>query len=189
MYLKNNLIFLIFFIFSCQPIEVISPLDIDYSKFEKISINAKELSIKIKYKSIFSDDNIEDQIDNPPIKIIKNWINENIIYFGNQNKLIINIFDASILKKEIENVNAKKYEEKTIFHYKISFLVEYELYDDDNYLLANATVESSRSTTSQKYISLNETEVIINELLNRSLRDFIKETKSVTNLYMREYIQ
>ena len=50
-------------------------------------------------------------------------------------------------KKEIDNVNAKKYEEKTIFKYDV-FLVEYELYDS-NYLIANTTVESSRSTTSQ----------------------------------------
>ena len=33
------------------------------------------------------------------------------------------------------------------------------LYDDNNFLIANATVETSRSTTSQKYISLNEREI------------------------------
>ena len=50
-------------------------------------------------------------------------------------------------------------------------------------------VESSRSTTSQKYISLNETELIINDLLNEALKDFVNETKSMINLYMREYLK
>ena len=67
---------------------------------------------------------------------------------------------------------AKKYEEKTIYLYEVFFLVEYELYDAAGYLLANTTVESSRSTTSQKFISLNETELIIYDVINKSLLDF-----------------
>ena len=189
MYLKNSFICIIFFVFSCQPVEIISPVEFDNSRLQKISINANELSINIKYKSIFSEENIEDQVSNPPLKIIQSWANDNIKYFGNKNKFIINILEASIFKKEIDNIDAKKYEEKTIFQYDVFYLVEYELYDDNNYLLANAMVESSRSTTSQKYISLNETELIINDLLNEALKDFVNETKSMINLYMREYLK
>ena len=68
-------------------------------------------------------------------------------------------------------------------------MVEYELFDDNDFLLANATVETSRSTTSKKYISLNEGEMIINILLNDALKDFTKESKSMINLYMSEYIK
>ena len=57
------------------------------------------------------------------------WHNKNILKIGNENKLVINILDASITKNEIENVDAKKYEEKTIYKYELFFLVEYELYD------------------------------------------------------------
>ena len=189
MYLKINIIWIIFFVFSCQPVEIISPVEFDNDRLEKISINASEVITKIKHNPIFSDENIEEQISNPPLKIIQNWINDNISYFGSQNKFIINIIDASILKKEIENIDAKKYEEKTIFLYEVFFLVEYELYDDSDYLLANTTVESSRSTTSQKYISLNESEIILNELLYESLKDFTDETKSMIKIYMSEYLQ
>ena len=100
-----------------------------------------------------------------------------------------NIIDASIFKKEIDNINAKKYEEKTIFQYEIFYLVEYELYDDSDFLIANTLVESTRSTTSQKYISINESEIIINELLLNALKDFTKETKLLLSMYMSEYIQ
>ena len=63
------------------------------------------------------------------------------------------------------NIGANKYEERTISNYELFYLVEYELYDSSGFLIANTTVETSRSTTSQKYISLNETELIINDLL------------------------
>lgn len=191
MFLKNNYLVVIIFLYvlSCQPVEIIEPVTFDYSKLDKISISANEIIINSEYKPKFSNKNIEDQIPNPPINIIKEWNNQNILNFGKENKLIINILDASIIKQEVSNIEAEKYEEKTVFKYKIFFLVEYELYDNSNFLIANTTVESSRSTTSKKYISLNERDIVINNLLHDALKDFIKETKSMMNTYMFGYIQ
>ena len=188
MYLKNSLIVILFFILSCQPVEILKPVEINISNFEKISINTKEIEINKKYDPFFAKNNIEDQIQNPPIDIMVNWNNENIIKLGNENKLVINILDASIKKTEIINVDAKKYEEKTVFKYEVSYLVEYELYDSSSYLIANTTVETSRSTTSQKYISLNETEIIINDLLISAMRDYINEMKNQLSIYMKDYL-
>ena len=190
MFLKNSIThFLILIcVLSCQPVEIIKPIQIDNARLEKILINASEIKINNNYDPIFSEKNIEDQILISPINVIKNWMTENIINNGNYNKLIINIIDASITKEEIENLNAKNFEEKTVFHYEVSYLVEYELYDNSNYLLANSTVETLRSTTSKKLISLNETEVIINNLLNDSIKDFSIETKSILKKYMGEYL-
>ena len=191
MFLKNNYLVVIIslYVLSCQPVEIIEPVTFDYSKLDKISISANEIIINSEYKPKFSNKNIEDQIPNPPINIIKEWNNQNILNFGKENKLIINILDASIIKQEVNNIDAEKYEEKTVFKYKIFFLVEYELYDNSNFLIANTTVESSRSTTSKKYISLNERDIVINNLLHDALKDFIKETKSMMNTYMFGYIQ
>ena len=191
MYLKNKLIslFLLLFILACEPVEIISPLEYDVSKLAIISINFNKIKVNSDYNPVFSEFNIEDQLKNPPILLIQNWVKQNIRSFGNQNEFVINILDASITKKEIDNLEAKKYEEKKIYLYEVFFLVEYELYDDAGYLLANTTVESSRSTTSQIFISLNETELIINDLVNKSLFDFINETKSMIQLYMQEYTQ
>tara|TARA_B100000282_G_C31526769_1_gene396493 strand:- start:22 stop:597 length:576 start_codon:yes stop_codon:yes gene_type:complete len=191
MFLKNNylVVIILLYVLSCQPVEIIEPVTFDYSKLDKISISANEIIINSEYKPKFSNKNIEDQIPNPPINIIKEWNNQNILNFGKENKLIINILDASIIKQEVNNIDAEKYEEKTVFKYKIFFLVEYELYDNSNFLIANTTVESSRSTTSKKYISLNERDIVINNLLHDALKDFIKETKSMMNTYMFGYIQ
>lgn len=191
MFLKNSIthFLILIFVLSCQPIEIIKPIQIDNARLAKISINASEIKINNKYDPIFSEKNIEDQILISPINVIQNWMTENIINNGNYNKLIVNIIDASITKEEIENLNAKNFEEKTVFHYTVSYLVEYELYDNSNFLIANTTVESSRSTTSKKYISLNERDIVINNLLHDALKDFIKETKSMMNTYMFGYIQ
>ncbi len=189
MFLRNKFIVILFFLVSCQPIELVEPVNIDNTRLLKISISSNEIVLNINYNPVFSENNIEDQIENPPIKIITSWINENISNFGNENKLVINIIDASIFKKEIDNVNAKKYEEKTIFKYDVFFLVEYELYDDSNYLIANTSVESSRSTTSQKYISINETEIIINDLLNKAIEDFTKESEILLKKYLSDYLK
>ena len=190
MFLKNSIThFLILIcVLSCQPVEIIKPIQIDNARLEKILINASEIKINNNYDPIFSEKNIEDQILISPINVIQKWMTENIINNGNYIKLIINIIDASITKEEIENLNAKNFEEKTVFHYEVSYLVEYELYDNSNYLLANSTVETLRSTTSKKLISLNETEVIINNLLNDSIKDFSIETKSILKKYMGEYL-
>jgi len=188
MYLKISFILLISIVVSCQPIEKLTPLEIDISKLEKISINAKDIKLNNKYKSVFSQNNIEDQSQKLPIDVLIEWNKNNILNYGNENNLTINILDASITRMEVENVDAKKYEEKTIYKYELFFLAEYQIYDGSGFLRANTTVETSRSTTSQKYISLNETEIIINNLISLSLKDYINETKKQLSIYMNDYL-
>ena len=188
MYLKSSFTLILFLLVSCQPVEILAPIEIDTLKFDTISIYSKNIEINKKYNSVFSKNNIEEQIQKSPIDVIVEWHNKNILKIGNENKLVINILDASITRNEIENVDAKKYEEKTIYKYELFFLVEYELYDNSGFLKANTIVETSRSTTSQKYISLNETEIIINDLLILAMRDYIKETKNQLTIYMGDYL-
>ena len=57
-----------------------------------------------------------------------------------------------------------------------------------SFLIANTTVETLRSTTSQKYVSLNEIEIIINDLLFTAMKDYINETKNQLSIYMGDYL-
>ena len=188
MYLKSSFTLILFLVLSCQPVEILRPIEIDTSNLDTISIYSKNIEINKKYNSVFSQNNIEEQIQKSPIDIIVEWHNKNILKIGNENKLVINILDASITKNEIENIDAKKYEEKTIFKYELFFLVEYELYDDIGILEAITTIETSRSTTTQKYVSLNEVEIIINDLLITAMKDYINETKNQLSIYMGNYL-
>ena len=158
MYLKSSFTLILFLVLSCQPVEILRPIEIDTSNLDTISIYSKNIEINKKYNSVFSQNNIEEQIQKSPIDVIVEWHNKNILKIGNENKLVINILDASITRNEIENVDAKKYE------------------------------ETSRSTTSQKYISLNEVEIIINELLLTTMKDYINETKNQLSIYMGDYL-
>ena len=113
----------------------------------------------------------------PPLAII-----------GTENKLIINIIDSSLTKSEVENANAKKYEEKTIYLFEINYLAEYILYDDSNAILSSTTVETKRSITSGKFISLMESDRIIESLILDALTDFAKKTEELIKIHMSGYI-
>ena len=96
--------------------------------------------------------------------------------------------DASIKKIEEQDFKAKKFEEKDIYKYELFYLIEYNLYDDSNFLIASTIVESFRSITSGRFISILEKEKIIDDLILESLRDITKESKRLINLYMSDYI-
>ena len=186
--MKKLIIFICFILISCQPIELIEPVIFDNDQLSNISISVENIEIIETYESKFSDPYIDHSLNNPPIKRLKSWIQTNINVFGTENKLEINILDASIKKIETKNKEAKKYEEKDIFYYEIFYLVEYNLYDDTNYLIASTIVESFRSTTSGRFISIIETEQIIDNIILDSLRDISNESKKLINQYMANYI-
>jgi hypothetical protein len=124
----------------------------------------------------------------PPKEHLKSWIESNFAIIGTENKLIINIIDSSLTKSEVANANAKKYEEKTIYLFEINYLAEYILYDDSNAILSSTTVETKRSITSGKFISLMESDRIIESLILDALTDFTKKTEELIKIHMSGYI-
>jgi len=119
---------------------------------------------------------------------LKDWISQNISIFGSQNKLIINIVDASLKKTERENEDKKKYQEKTEFFYEIHFLIEFELFDDNNFMLATINAETERSTTSSKFVSLNEKERVLDTLILEALIDISLKSDELLKTHMSEYL-
>ena len=177
-----------FVLLSCQPIEIIEPVVFDNDQFSSISINAKNIEIKQTYETKFIDPYIDHSLKHPPIERLKSWIQTNVNTFGKKNKLEINILDASLKKFEGQNFKPKKYEEKDIYKYELFYLIEFSLYDDTSYLIASTIVESFRSTTSGRFISILEKEKIIDDLILKSLTDITNESKRLINLYMSDYI-
>ena len=187
--LKIKIIFFIlFFIFSCQPVEVLDEVIFEYNHLPKISINAKEKLINEVYEINYVDLYIDHSLKNPPISRLKEWISQNISIFGSQNNLIINIVDASLKKTERENKNKKKYQKKTEFFYEIYFLIEFELYDDNNFMLATINAETERTTTSSKFISLSEKERILDTLILDALIDISLKSDELLKTHMSEYL-
>ena len=123
-----------------------------------------------------------------PSQRIINWINENFKPIGNQNKFVVKILDASLIKTKIDNKDAKNFDEKINYKYELFYLVEFNLYDDSQNLIASTLVEIQRSTTSGFYISIQETETIIDDLIYLSLVDLTTESKRLLIEYMGDYI-
>ena len=70
----------------------------------------------------------------------------------------------------------------------MSFLVEFLLYDKNNFLLASSLVETKTTTTSKKYISLQEKEKIIDQLTFNCLTDFSKKAEELIKIHFKYFI-
>ena len=175
-------------VFSCNKIEVLDQIVFDYNQLPKIVLSAEQKKITETYEAKFSDPFIDHSLIKPPKEHLKSWIDSNLAIIGTENKLIINIIDSSLTKSEVENANAKKYEEKTIYLFEINYLAEYILYDDSNTILSSTTVETKRSITSGKFISLMESDRIIESLILDALTDFAKKTEELIKIHMSGYI-
>ena len=62
------------------------------------------------------------------------------------------------------------------------------MFDDSGNLVASTLVETSRSTTSGIYISIQERENIVDDLIYNSLVDISSETNKLLINYMSNYI-
>ena len=181
-------LFLFIFIFSCQPIEKLEITVFDNSQFSKINILSNYIEINETFERKISEPFIGHTLKVNPSERIINWLNENIKAVGNENIFVITILDASLTQKEIENSEAKKFDEKTNYKYDLFYLVEFNLYDNSKNLIATTFVETSRSTTSGLYISIQDKENILEDLVYQSLNDLSKESKLLIEKYMSEYI-
>jgi len=182
------LLILLFAFPSCNKIEVLDEIVFDYDQLPKIVFIAGQQKVKETYETKFSNPFIDYSLPKPPKEHLKSWIESNFSIIGTENKLIINIIDSSLKKSEVVNANANKYEEKTIFLFEINYLAEYILYDNSNAMLSSTTVETKRSITSGKFISLMESDRIIDSLILEALTDFAKKTGELIKIHMSEYI-
>ena len=113
--------FILFFIFSCQSIEVLDEVIFEYNQLPKVSINAKEKLINEVYEINYVNPYIDHSIKNPPISRLKDWISQNISVFGSQNKLVINIIDASLKKLKEKTKIRKNIKKRQNFFMKFIF--------------------------------------------------------------------
>ena len=173
---------------SCQQIETLDKIVFDNSQLPKISINSLDKNINEIYEAKIVDPYIDHSLKYSPIIRFKTWADNNIIFLGNENKFIINILNASLKREEIENQNSKKYQEKIIFLYEVHYLIEYILYDNFDNIIATTQVETIRSTTSGRFISLMQKENIINSLILESLMNISDKSNELIRIHMSEYI-
>ncbi len=92
--IKTRILILIFFSFliSCQPVELIQDVVFDNKILNKFNIVAEEKVINNFYEVKYEEKYIDSSLPNPPQIRLYNWLDENFIIFGSENKLIINIF-------------------------------------------------------------------------------------------------
>ena len=177
-----------FFIFSCQPIEKVERIVFDNNQFSKFDILSSSVEITEIFEKKISDPYIGHTLEINPSERIFSWINDNFKPIGNENNFNVTILDASLTQTQFENKEAKNFDEKSNYIYKLFYLLEFSLFDDSGNLVASTLVETSRSTTSGIYISIQEKDNIIDDLIYNSLVDISSETKKLLTNYMANYI-
>ena len=188
--MKKIIIYLLFLsiFFACQPIEKVENIVFDNNQFSHFNILSTSIEIKEIFEKKISDPYIGHTLKVNPSERVINWINENFKPIGNENIFNVTILDASITQKQFEIKEAKQFDEKNNYIYELFYLLEFSLFDDSGNLVASTLVESSRSTTSGIYISIQEKDNIINDLIYNSLVDVSNETKKLLPKYMANYL-
>ena len=180
--------FILLFIFSCQPIEKIDSIVFDNSQFFKFDLLSSSIEINEVFEKKISDPFIGHTLKVNPSQRIINWVNDNFKAIGNENLFTVTILDASLTQIEFENNEAKNFDEKTNYKYELFYLIEFNLFDDSRNLVASTLVENARSTTSGIFISIQEKENIINELVYQGLNDITNESTLLLKKYMGNFI-
>jgi hypothetical protein len=188
--MKKLIFFLFFFLtlIACQPIEKVNHIVFDNSQFAHFNILSTSVEIKEIFEKKITDPYIGHSLKITPSERIINWINDNFKSIGNENTFIVTILDASITQTQFENIEAKNFDEKMNYKYELFYLIEFTLFDDSGNLVASTLVETSRSTTTGIYISIQEQENIIDDLIYNSLVDVSNETNKLLINYMANYI-
>ena len=180
--------FIFLFILSCQPIEKIDSVVFDNNQFSKFAILSASIEINEIFEKKISHPFIGHTLEIDPSQRIINWVNDNFKAIGNENLFTVTILDASLTQLEFENKEAKNFDEKINYKYELFYLIEFNLYDDSRNLVASTLVENARSTTSGLFISIQERENIINELVYQGLNDITNESKLLLKKYMGNFI-
>ena len=185
---KIILFFIIVFIISCQKVETFEKEIFNFNLLPNILFNAEIKNINSLYEEKHEEPYYDHSLDKKPIEYLKELLGNNFNTGGTTNYLEIKIIDASLKKYEIPNTESGKFQENTILMYQTNFMLEFLLYDDSNFLLSSIIVESERTITSGKFISLIELEKIIESLIYDSLRDLSKKSDELLKNYMSEYL-
>tara|TARA_Y100001970_G_scaffold56422_1_gene71485 strand:+ start:5756 stop:6322 length:567 start_codon:yes stop_codon:yes gene_type:complete len=185
---KIIILFILLVISACQPIEKVDQIVFDNSQLAKFDILSSSIEIVEIYEKKISDPYIDHTLNVSPAQRIKNWVNDNFKAIGNENKFTVKILDASLTQSEFDNSEAKNFDEKTNYKFELFYLVEFALLDDSSNAIASTLVEISRSTTSGLYITLNEKERIIDDLVYQCLSDLSNESKTLLFDYMDDFI-
>ena len=196
MFLKIQFIILTFICFlvfsSCQKTEFLEDIVFDNSLLNNISFIAEEKEIKVSYETNFNETYIDHVMEISPTMRISSWLENNINNFGTFNKIVANIQKASIIRQEVDSEIKIKVggitKKQNEYLYELNFEVLFLLYNDNDQLLATTKVEVFRSTTSGKFISLNERDRILDNLTLDALRDLSNKSVELLKIHMKEYI-
>ena len=175
---------------SCQNTQLLEDVVFDNSLLNKITVNAENKEINVSYETTFDEPFIDHVMETLPTTRIISWLENNISNFGTENKLVIDIQNASIARKDINSkINvAGIVKKQNEYLYELNLEVFFILYHDSSQIIATTKTEVLHSTTSSKFISLNERDRILDNLTKDALKELSNKSVELLKLHMSAYI-
>ena len=175
---------------SCQNTQLLEDVVFDNSLLNKITVNAENKEINVSYETTLDEPFIDHVMETLPTTRIISWLENNISNFGTENKLVIDIQNASIARKDINSeINvAGIVKKQNEYLYELNLEVFFILYNDSSQILATTKTEVLHSTTSSKFISLNERDRILDNLTKDALKELSNKSVELLKLHMSAYI-
>tara|TARA_Y100000996_G_scaffold415269_1_gene409065 strand:- start:1381 stop:1875 length:495 start_codon:yes stop_codon:yes gene_type:complete len=160
----------------------------DNKLLESHSFNAEIKEVNNLYNVIFDEPFIDHVMKITPYQRIEKWIDENLMTFGTSNKLLINVHEASIKKMKLaEEEDSKKIIKNKEFIYEVTMIVEFELYNDQNNILASTNVRINRTTTSIEFISIAERNRLLDTITLEALKDLNSKSSELLEKHFSQY--
>ena len=175
---------------SCQNTQLLEDVVFDNSLLNKITVNAENKEINVSYETTLDEPFIDHVMETLPTTRIIFWLENNISNFGTENKLVIDIQNASIVRKDINSERnvAGIVKKQNEYLYELNLEVFFILYNDSSQILATTKTEVLHSTTSSKFISLNERDRILDNLTKDALKELSNKSVELLKLHMSAYI-
>ena len=175
---------------SCQNTQLLEDVVFDNSLLNKITVNAENKEINVSYETTLDEPFIDHVMETLPTTRIISWLENNISNFGTENKLVIDIQNASIVRKDINSERnvAGIVKKQNEYLYELNLEVFFILYNDSSQILATTKTEVLHSTTSSKFISLNERDRILDNLTKDALKELSNKSVELLKLHMSAYI-
>ena len=89
--MKIFFLFLIFFIFSCQPVEKLDSIVFDNKQLTRLDIVSSAIEINEIFEKKFSEPYIGHTLKVDPSQRVISWVNDNFNSVGNENIFVVSI--------------------------------------------------------------------------------------------------
>lgn len=156
-----------------------------------IGLAVTRIEILPDYTPPATPQHVEDRMPVAPMEAVTIWAQQNLKAVGQGSLLRIDVTDASVVESqlEVERSAWEVFSPDVIEQYNATLEVTFKLYTPPSLLpVAEVSMQVTRSLTVSPSASLDERNVLFNQLITLLMSDFDHEARAKMDEYFSDYI-